>query len=99
MAEQTDHLIGATGWPNVVIQVIPAATAVHDGVNGGGFAIADFEGGPGLGCPLLKKRRRHGVQPRDVAQGQLAGPTAAAPSKLPLASRASSRSATGGSRA
>jgi transcriptional regulator with XRE-family HTH domain len=49
MAEQADHLIGATGWPNVVIQVIPAATAVHDGVNGGGFAIADFEDGPGLG--------------------------------------------------
>ena len=49
MAEQADHLIGATGWPNVVIQVIPTATAVHDGMNGGGFAIADFEDGPGLG--------------------------------------------------
>jgi len=49
MTGQIEYLIQASGRPNVVIQVIPAATAVHDGVNGGGFAIADFEDGPGMG--------------------------------------------------
>jgi transcriptional regulator with XRE-family HTH domain len=49
MAEQIGQLIVAAGWPNVVLQVIPADTAVHDGLNGGGFAIADFEDGPGMG--------------------------------------------------
>ena len=49
MAEQADHLVEAGGWPNVVIQVIPAATAVHDGLAGAGFAIADVEDGPGMG--------------------------------------------------
>lgn len=51
MAEQVDHLIKATGWPNVVIQVIPAATAVHDGLAGAGFAIADVEDGLGMAYP------------------------------------------------
>jgi len=37
MTGQIEYLIQASGRPNVVIQVIPAATAVHDGVNGGGL--------------------------------------------------------------
>jgi len=67
MAEQADHLIGATGWPNVVIQVIPAATAVHDGVNGGGFAIADFEDGPGLGYLETPLRGQPVTEHKEVA--------------------------------
>jgi hypothetical protein len=66
MAEQLEHLIGASGWPNVVIQVIPAATAVHDGVNGGGFAIADFEDGPGLGYQETALRGVPITDPKDV---------------------------------
>jgi transcriptional regulator with XRE-family HTH domain len=67
MAGQMDHLIEASGWPNVVIQVIPAATAVHDGVNGGGFAIADFEDGPGLGYQETVLRGVPVTDPKDVA--------------------------------
>jgi transcriptional regulator with XRE-family HTH domain len=66
MAEQLEHLIGASGWPNVVIQVIPAATAAHDGVNGGGFAIADFEDGPGLGYQETALRGVPITDPKDV---------------------------------
>ena len=67
MAEQADHLIGAIGWANVVIQVIPAATAVHDGVNGGGFAIADFEDGPGLGYLETPLREQPVTDHKEVA--------------------------------
>lgn len=67
MAEQVEHLIEAGGWPNVVIQVIPAATAVHDGVNGGGFAIADFEDGPGLGYQETALRGMPVTDPKDIA--------------------------------
>ena len=56
MADQVGQLIEASGWPNVVIQVIPASTAVHDGLAGAGFAIADFERGPGL---AYRRRARH----------------------------------------
>lgn len=66
MAEQLEHLIEVCGWPNVVIQVIPAATAVHDGVNGGGFAIADFEDGPGLGYQETALRGVPVTDPKDV---------------------------------
>jgi transcriptional regulator with XRE-family HTH domain len=66
MAEQVEHLIEASGWPNVVIQVIPAATAVHDGVNGAGFAIADFEDGPGLGYQETTLRGVPVTDPKDV---------------------------------
>jgi transcriptional regulator with XRE-family HTH domain len=66
MTEQVDHLIEASGWRNVVIQVIPAATAVHDGLNGGGFAIADFEDGPGLGYQETSLRGVPVADPKDV---------------------------------
>jgi transcriptional regulator with XRE-family HTH domain len=66
MAEQVEHLIETTGWPNVVIQVIPAATAVHDGVNGAGFAIADFEDGPGMGYQETALRGVPVTDPKEV---------------------------------
>jgi transcriptional regulator with XRE-family HTH domain len=67
MAEQTGHLIEASGWPNVVIQVIPAGTAVHDGLAGAGFAIADVEDGPGMGYQETALRGMPVTDPKDVA--------------------------------
>jgi hypothetical protein len=66
MAEQIEYLIGTTEWPHVVIQVIPASTAVHDGLNGGGFAIADFEDGPGMGYQETVLRGVPVTDPKDV---------------------------------
>jgi transcriptional regulator with XRE-family HTH domain len=67
MAEQVDHLIEASGWANVVIQVIPAATAVHDGLAGAGFAIADVEDGPGMAYQETALRGMPVSDPKDVA--------------------------------
>lgn len=66
MAEQAGHLIEASGWPNVVIQVIPESTAVHDGLAGAGFAIADFERGPGLAYQETALRGMPITDPDDV---------------------------------
>lgn len=66
MAGQLDRLIEASGWPNVVIQVIPASTAVHDGLAGAGFAIADFERGPGLAYQETALRGEPITAPEDV---------------------------------
>jgi hypothetical protein len=46
MRDQVDRLIEAAGRPKVVLQVIPATVAVHDGLPGAGFIIADFDGAP-----------------------------------------------------
>jgi transcriptional regulator with XRE-family HTH domain len=67
MAEQADHLIEASGWPSVVLQVIPAATAVQDGLGGAGFAIADIEDGPGLGYQETALRGMPVTDSKDVA--------------------------------
>jgi transcriptional regulator with XRE-family HTH domain len=48
MREQLEYLAGAARRPNVVIQVIPAATGAHQGLNGGAFAVADFDGSPSV---------------------------------------------------
>lgn len=108
MLEQVNRLIEAARQPSIVIGVIRAAVGAHTGLNGGGFAIADFEDAPSVGFqeghvrgqpvrdrkdvealdltwdtvrheaesrpPLWRywrKRRSHGPQPRDLAQGQL----------------------------
>ena len=42
MREQLDHLVAAARRSNIVLQVIPAAVGVHDGLGGAGFIIADF---------------------------------------------------------
>jgi transcriptional regulator with XRE-family HTH domain len=39
--EQLNHLAEMAQRPNVVLQVIPAGVAVHDGLRGGGFTVAD----------------------------------------------------------
>jgi transcriptional regulator with XRE-family HTH domain len=46
MREQLSHLIKAAQRPSIVLQVIPAAVAVHDGLPGAGFIIAAFEKAP-----------------------------------------------------
>jgi transcriptional regulator with XRE-family HTH domain len=46
MREQLDYLIEAARRSNVVLQVIPAAVGVHDGLGGAGFIIADFADAP-----------------------------------------------------
>lgn len=43
MLEQVTRLIDAAQRPNIVVEVIPAATGAYEGLNGGGFAIADFK--------------------------------------------------------
>jgi transcriptional regulator with XRE-family HTH domain len=42
MREQLDRLADAARRPNVVIQVIPASTGAHQGLNGGAFIVADL---------------------------------------------------------
>jgi transcriptional regulator with XRE-family HTH domain len=67
MTEQAGRLIEASGWPNVVIQVIPESTAVHDGLAGAGFIIADFERGPALAYQETALRGEPIAVPEDVA--------------------------------
>jgi transcriptional regulator with XRE-family HTH domain len=43
MRGQLGHLIEAARRPSVVIQVIPASVAVHEGLPGAGFVVATFE--------------------------------------------------------
>jgi len=33
----------------VVLQIIPASAGAHEGLNGGGFALADFADSPSIG--------------------------------------------------
>jgi transcriptional regulator with XRE-family HTH domain len=51
MGEQLRQLAKAARRPSIVLQVIPAATGAHQGLNGGAFVIADFgdDGGSAVG--------------------------------------------------
>lgn len=49
MLEQVNRLIEAAQQPNVVFEVIPADAGAHEGLNGAGFAIADFKDAPSVG--------------------------------------------------
>jgi transcriptional regulator with XRE-family HTH domain len=49
MRDQVGALIEAARRPSIVLQVIPADVAVHDGLPGAGFIIADFDGAPSSG--------------------------------------------------
>jgi hypothetical protein len=49
MFEQVSRLIEAARQPTIVMEVIRAAVGAHTGLNGGGFAIADFEDAPSVG--------------------------------------------------
>jgi transcriptional regulator with XRE-family HTH domain len=66
MAQQLVHLIETARLPNVVIQVIPASTGVHDGLAGAGFAIAEFDGALPLGYQETALRGQPIDDPKDV---------------------------------
>ena len=46
--EQVNHLIEAAQRPNVVLELIPVDAGAHEGLYGGGFAIADFDDAPSI---------------------------------------------------
>jgi transcriptional regulator with XRE-family HTH domain len=46
MREQMRHLIEMSQRSAIVLQVIPSSVAVHDGLRGAGFTIADLEDSP-----------------------------------------------------
>jgi|HubBroStandDraft_1064217.scaffolds.fasta_scaffold03610_1 transcriptional regulator with XRE-family HTH domain len=48
MLEQVNRLIEAAQRPNIVFELIPADAGAHEGLYGGGFAIADFKDGPSV---------------------------------------------------
>lgn len=48
MLEQVNKLIEAAGRPNVVLEVVPSDAGAHEGLYGGGFAIADFKDAPSI---------------------------------------------------
>lgn len=49
MFEQVNQLIETAKRPSVVIEVIQSAVGAHTGLNGGGFALADFVAEPAVG--------------------------------------------------
>jgi transcriptional regulator with XRE-family HTH domain len=49
MAQQCEHLAEMARRPNVMIQLIPRSVTVHEGLNAGGFVIADLNGGAKAG--------------------------------------------------
>lgn len=48
MLEQIGRLVEAAQRPNIVIEVIPVNVGAHEGLHGGGFAIADFKSEPSI---------------------------------------------------
>ena len=44
MRDQLTHLAGMARRPHIVVQVIPLEASAHQGLNGGAFVIADFDG-------------------------------------------------------
>lgn len=48
MLEQVNKLIDAAQRPNVVLEVVPSDAGAHEGLYGGGFAIADFKDAPSV---------------------------------------------------
>src|SRR5215469_18215440 len=48
MFEQVNKLIEAAQRPNIVLEIVPADAGAHEGLSGGGFAIADFPEAPSI---------------------------------------------------
>jgi transcriptional regulator with XRE-family HTH domain len=46
MQEALTHLLEMARRPNIVVQVIPLEAGAHQGLNGAGFVIAEFDGAP-----------------------------------------------------
>jgi len=66
MFEQVSRLAETARQPHVVIEVIPATTGAHTGLEGA-FALADFEDAPSVGYQEGAVRGQPVEQPRDVA--------------------------------
>jgi hypothetical protein len=49
MLEQVNRLIEAARQPRIQVEVVPASTGVHEGLNGS-FIIADFDDTPSVAC-------------------------------------------------
>jgi hypothetical protein len=80
MLEQVNRLIEAARQPNLVIEVIRATVGAHTGLNGGGFAIADFEDAASVGYqegPLRGQpvRERKDVESLDLTWDTLRNET------------------------
>jgi transcriptional regulator with XRE-family HTH domain len=78
MFEQVNRLIEAARQPTIVMEVIRAVVGAHTGLNGGGFAIADFEDAPSVGYqegPLRGQpvRERKDVESLDLTWDTLRG--------------------------
>jgi transcriptional regulator with XRE-family HTH domain len=43
MGEQITHLAEAAARPHICLQIIPATVAVHEGLDGAGFVVADYD--------------------------------------------------------
>jgi transcriptional regulator with XRE-family HTH domain len=48
MLEQVNKLIDAAQRPNIVLEIVPSDAGAHEGLYGGGFAIADFKDVPSV---------------------------------------------------
>lgn len=48
MLEQVNKLIESAQRPNVVLEIVPSDAGAHEGLYGGGFAIADFKDAPSI---------------------------------------------------
>lgn len=71
MLEQVNRLIEVAGQPNVVIEVIRSSAGAHTGLNGGGFAIADFQDAPSLGYQEGQVRGVPVTNPKDLEELEL----------------------------
>lgn len=60
MLEQVGKLIEAARQPYIVVRIVPATVGVHEGLYGGGFAIADLVDGTSIG---YQEGAVHGGQP------------------------------------
>lgn len=75
MAGQVSRLIEAAGHPTIVIGVIRAAVGAHTGLDGGGFALADFGDAPSVGYQEGHVRGQPVRERKDVEELELAWDT------------------------
>lgn len=66
MAEQVARLVEAAQRPNVMLQVI--RTGAHEGLRGGAFIVADFEGAPSVAYQDTALRGQYIERAEDVAE-------------------------------
>ena len=88
MLEQVNHLIEAAQRPSLVLQLVPASAGAHEGLYGGGFALADFADAPSIGYQECAVRGQPVRDDKDVSTLELTWDTLtgeALPRKISLA--------------